>query len=61
MITLLTTDKELNHLQHAVNEAREDSLMVKINKTALSHLLHDHYKLNAVARNKGEAVEAQHG
>lgn len=42
---LNTTDEEVNELQHAVNEARSDSKVIKVSKEALSHLLLDHYEM----------------
>ena len=42
---LQTTDTQVNHLQGAVNEAREGSATVRIDKAALAALLLDHHAM----------------
>ncbi|CAB4165093.1 hypothetical protein UFOVP823_8 [uncultured Caudovirales phage] len=53
MLTLKTTDTQLRHLQHSVNEAREGSEGIRVSKAALAALLLDHHAMNgALARRK---------
>ncbi len=45
MMRLVTTDPQLHHLQHAVNEARAGSASVRVDKAALVALLKDHHTM----------------
>lgn len=42
---LQTTDAQVEHLQHAVNERRQGSSTVRVNAEALRNLLLDHHAL----------------
>lgn len=51
---LHTNDTQLNGLQHAVNEAREGSESIRVNKEALRRLLLDHHAMNGALSRRRE-------
>lgn len=42
---LQTTDAQVDHLQHTVNERRQGSTTVRVNAEALRNLLLDHHAM----------------
>lgn len=58
-LNLHTTGEQLNALQHSVNEAREGSESVRVDKAALRNLLLDHHALCGVVIGRGTVVEAK--
>lgn len=58
---LTTTDKQLHHLQHAVNESRQSSTKVSVDKASLRNLLLDHHQLNGALARAGKPVALDTG
>lgn len=51
---LRTSDTEVNALQHAANEARSDSKVIKVDLAALRNLLLDHHEMAGLVLKEGE-------
>lgn len=60
-IALNTNDEQLHSLQHAVNEAREGSQTIRVDKEALRRLLLDHYLLNGASSKRGHTTTFEVG
>jgi len=56
MPRLKTSDTAVNALQRAVNEAREGTATVRVERSALAALLADHYDMAGTLKREGDAA-----